>query len=100
MDSKSAISLGIIITELVSNSFKHAFHDITDPVLFIKLSKDKSTNSLQLIVCDNGKGINNINAVKKGLGKRLVDIFSRQLNGDYMMETEDGFKYVLNFKAV
>ena len=98
IDSKSAIALGMIISELVSNSFKHAFHQIKDPLVSIQLTKENNTGYLQLTVSDNGSGIKDIDASNKGLGRRLVDIFSRQLNGNYTMETEGHFIYVLLFK--
>ncbi len=40
MDSKRALAIGMIISELVSNSFKYAFTGISKPVIIIRLRKD------------------------------------------------------------
>ena len=98
IDSKSAIALGMIISELISNSFKHAFDLVKDPAIFIQLDTNADTGRIQLTVADNGNGIKDTEVSNKGLGKRLVDIFSRQLNGNYSFKTEGEFMYVLNFK--
>ncbi len=100
MDSKTALSLGMIISELVSNSFKHAFDRIKEPKVFIKLSKEKSTGIISLVVIDNGNGYQLNTEKKGGLGSRLVDIFSRQLEGEYTIESNDHFSYVLQFKPI
>ena len=57
----TAIPLGIIVNELVSNSLKHAFKGIDRGEIRIKLhiEKGESDNSTSfiLIVSDNGVGI-------------------------------------------
>lgn len=100
MDSKTSLSLGMIISELVSNSFKHAFKGIEDPKVNIKLSKEESTGIISLVVTDNGNGYQLQTEKKGGLGSRLVDIFSRQLEGNYTIESKWHFSYVLQFKNI
>lgn len=95
MDSKTAIALGMIISELVSNSLKHAFINIPHPVIEIILKRND--HLIQLQVGDNGIGINENESLKTGLGKRLVDIFSRQLEGIYTFETTEHFRFILEF---
>jgi two-component sensor histidine kinase/ligand-binding sensor domain-containing protein len=97
MDSRSAVSLGMIISELVSNSFKHAFAGVEYPEVYIELIP-LDDGYLQLTVRDNGKGIKNENAAGTGLGRKFVDIFSRQLDGTYSMQTAGQFIYTLRFK--
>ena len=97
LDSKSAISLGMIISELVSNSFKHAFKNINAPEVSILLEKNNETGFLQLTVSDNGIGMKDSFDSNKGLGSRLVDIFSRQLDGNYKIDSHEHFIYLLNF---
>ena len=98
MDSRSAVSLGMIISELVSNSFKHAFAGIVSPEVNIKLAPDTENGNLCLTVGDNGKGIKNENESGSGLGRKFVDIFSRQLEGKYTIQTYPHFTYILHFK--
>lgn len=97
MDSRSAVSLGMIISELVSNSFKHAFAGVEHPEVNIEL-KPVDDGYLQLTVRDNGKGIKRENVAGTGLGRKFVDIFSRQLDGTYTVQTTGNFIYTLRFK--
>lgn len=101
-DSRKALSIGMIISELVSNSFKHAFKNIQKPQIFIELKKNKATNNIELIVEDNGNGITTEITKDAGLGRRLVDIFSRQLEGTYELNTQNKFRFklVINHTAV
>jgi len=98
IDSRSAISLGMIISELVSNSLKHAFQNVPSPKLTVNLTRDPANGYLRLLVGDNGNGIAESDDLKKGLGSRLVDIFSRQLEGTYTVDSIDHFVFILHFK--
>lgn len=98
VDSKTATSLGIILSELVSNSLKHAFNEIESPEVTICLTEEKEDGYLQLSVSDNGEGIKTEYEPKLGLGSRLVDIFSRQLDGEYTIDKENGYLFILRFK--
>lgn len=100
MDSSTALPLGMIISELVSNSFKHAFTGIAQPEVRILLKKELATGLFHLIVSDNGNGYQLPSKPSSGLGSSLVDIFSRQLQGTYTLDTEGHFRYELQFKHV
>lgn len=100
IDSRSAIALGMIISELVSNSFKYAFKRIPSPEITIRLTKDPKIGYLHLLVADNGNGFNGDYDAQKGLGSRLVDIFSRQLEGNYSIDYNNHFIFMLTFKPV
>ena len=56
IDVDTAIPLGLVANELVSNVFKHAVKDIDHPTLYIGLH---SNEELVLQINDNGKGITN-----------------------------------------
>jgi two-component sensor histidine kinase/ligand-binding sensor domain-containing protein len=101
LDSKTVLPLGMIISELVSNSFKHAFTDVPDPTVSILLKHDVETDIFCLVVSDNGNGYQQTENEKSGrLGTRLVDIFSRQLQGTYTSNTNGHFKYQLQFNTI
>lgn len=89
------IALGMITSELVSNSMKHAFKSIENPEISISLVlKGKEA---VFVVKDNGQGIGNLAESKKNLGMRLIDIFSRQIKGKYSINDENGCKYEIKF---
>lgn len=95
LDPKKVLAIGIIISELVSNSYKYAFKDIATPSIHISLKNGDPNKPIVLTVEDNGKGYSsNINPTS-GLGRRLVDIFSRQLEANYQLDTNGKFKFQL-----
>ncbi len=77
-----AILMGLMVNELVSNSFKHAFIDCPSPMINISLSSD-SNGIMTLRVSDNGRGMPDSDAKQNpaSFGLRLLDILVKQLNG-------------------
>lgn len=93
-----AISLGLIINELVTNSFKYAFNNqIGDNEIYIKIYKEEEF--LKMIYSDNGIGFDkNINFKKStSLGIELIHILTEQLQGNLTIENNNGVKYLFNF---
>jgi len=97
VESATATAFGLIITEFVTNSFKHAFKEISNPK--IKIELHKSNNDLILIMSDNGVGMNLENTEsKKGFGMRIIDIFSRQINASVSFSFKKGTQLTLVMK--
>ncbi len=93
-----SIAVGIIVSELISNSIKHGFVNIQDPKIAIQLIQDVEGN-IQLSYNDNGIGLKNLNTNNgETLGMRLIDIFSRQIKGNYTFDNNNGLLFKLNFK--
>lgn len=92
-----SIALGMITSELVSNSMKHAFAGIPKPEIQVILKKEQS--NVLFTVSDNGSGVRDDQKRKKSLGLRLIDIFSRQVKGKYTILASRGYHYELQFKA-
>lgn len=90
-------SIGIIISELITNSIKHAFDDFSNAVIKISLKLDVN-NEVNVVVSDNGRGIDANKGVNIGVGKKLIDVFCRQLNGLYEYKSNHGLIFVLKFK--
>ncbi len=89
----NALSLGIIINEILTNSIKH--NDKTNLILEIELKKE---NEKTVYVCikDNGKGFEDIKY--KGLGLKLVNQFCKKLiHGKSNFTFENGAKFELRF---
>jgi len=98
-DIDTAIPLGLIINELVTNALKYAFKLKTDNKLFLSITKDKHGKYL-LIVKDNGTGIpENIDITKiKSLGLRLARRLSKQLHGTFEFYNDNGSVFKITFK--
>lgn len=82
LEIHAAISLGLIVNELVSNSLMHAFPDGKEGEICIHIEQNKKGRFL-LEVIDSGVGIPdglNIHK-KKTLGMQLVTDLTRQIEG-------------------
>jgi two-component sensor histidine kinase len=95
VDPDKAMVLGLIVTELVSNSIKHGFPDRKNGRIEIELSA-KDGQSARLAIRDTGVGFDPA-AVSKGLGIRLLKGFAEQLGGHYEMKGDGGLSYELVF---
>ena len=97
-----AVPLGIIVNELVSNSFKHAFKGRDSGELTIELteySAGDDTKCCVLTVSDNGVGIpKNLNLEDlDSLGMQLVFSLVDQLGGKLAMKKNGGVKFIMTF---
>ncbi|MBT3755647.1 MAG: PAS domain S-box protein [Candidatus Cloacimonetes bacterium] len=91
----SAIPLGLILNELVSNIFKHAFPNKKDGKIFIRLFKDDD-NIINLQLSDNGIGLPHNFDIRKDGSMGLSSVFSlveRQLKGSISAKSENGLKW-------
>jgi len=79
--SRSAESIGLIVTELVINSLKHAFDETTKGGE-ITVAYDVSGTDWQLAVSDNGSGKPDgvFAQPKTGLGTGVVEALAKQLD--------------------
>jgi two-component sensor histidine kinase len=76
LPAEKAVPIGIIVNELVTNSFKYAFPDASTGVVTVSLHQD---GEIIVVVEDNGVGCPD-NAVE-GLGSRLTHLMTQQLHG-------------------
>lgn len=112
----TAIPLGIIVNELVSNSLKHAFPEGTEGEILISLGRTDSfipdtgnpemaecvngkNLPIKLIVADNGKGIpEGINLkTTESLGLQLVGILIDQIDGCIELKRGKGTEFTILF---
>jgi two-component sensor histidine kinase len=94
LDVDLAIPVGLILNELITNSFKHAYEKVETPMLSISLTMKKG---LTLELKDNGPGINEELWKKKGgsFGKRLIRNLSEQTGGQFQITNDNGTYYSL-----
>jgi PAS domain S-box-containing protein len=85
--SRDAVSLGLIVTELVMNALKHAFPG-AKPDAAIVVSYKVAGTDWKLTVSDNGVGKPDVTAsqTKPGLGTSLIKALTRQL--DALVDTK------------
>jgi two-component sensor histidine kinase/ligand-binding sensor domain-containing protein len=96
-----AIPLGLIVNELVVNAFKYAFSYRKQGTIYIDFRRASPTQVI-LIVRDNGSGLEDLNVVDRssGLGFQLVNLFTKQLEGDFKWNNEEGAFFQIRFPFV
>jgi PAS domain S-box-containing protein len=79
-----AITIGLMVNELVTNAVKYAFPDDTKGTILVTLKR--ASGELRLTVSDDGKGVDPGRA-DSGVGGRLIEGFAQQLGGQLKRES-------------
>lgn len=97
-NTKSTVPIALIINELVTNSFKHAFSGVENPSITIQLAEKDAM--IEFSIFDNGKGLaDDIDLLKlDSLGIKLISIFSKQLKAQFEFKNQNGLRYSASFK--
>ena len=74
-----ALPLGMIVNEVVSNAFKHGFPDGRAGKVEVTLARPLEGNEAVLTIADNGVGMSETPAGGIGLGTRLINGLTAQL---------------------
>ena len=86
--SSQAVSLGLIVTELVINALKHAFADpVSDGDVVVAYEVDGA--DWKLSISDNGQGMSDAarDTKKSGLGTALIKALAQQLEARVEIKT-------------
>lgn len=118
LDMDTAVPLGIIVNELVSNSLKYAFPDRENGEIQIKFHKDEKgkhsssvegsksedykSTSFILTISDNGVGISENLDIEEldSLGLQLVTFLVDQLDGELELKKGNGTEFIIRFNVV
>jgi two-component sensor histidine kinase len=79
-DVDTAIPLGLIVNELLTNALKYAFPEKRKGTISINL-KQINTQHLKLFVADNGIGTGNETIKGTGFGTQLIKLLTQQIDG-------------------
>ncbi len=96
-----AVPFGLVINELLSNSFKYAFENGSLGEIRIS-ARSSSDNEIELVISDNGKGIpQDFNFRQTDtLGLKLVTgLVEAQLNGNIDLKCDNGTQFTIKFKT-
>ena len=89
----------LVIDELTMNAIKHAFPDksVSNKVIYKKISKINNETG-ELILKDNGIGIEDPSKISKNLGCEIIKNLTKQLDGHIeLYQHENGTGYRLTF---
>lgn len=93
-----AVPLGLIINELLTNSYKHAFPQGNKGVIVVSLTENAETFTIK--VSDNGVGLPEDfdHEESKTLGMELVFILVEQLDSKLIIENKNGSAFLFDIK--
>jgi two-component sensor histidine kinase len=95
-----AVPLGLLVTEAITNAYKHAFQGRSEGRIEVVVTRE-SEATLSVVVRDNGTGFDPAAPADNsgGLGRPLIDAFVRQLHGELSIQTEQGTAVQVRFPA-
>jgi two-component sensor histidine kinase len=97
LDIDTAVPIGLIANELITNSLKYAFPDQEQGKIEVSLQQEGQ--QMLFSVKDNGIGIQkNTTPSGTGFGSQLIRLLVMQLNGKMMTEHEEGLRTIIAFK--
>jgi len=110
-DMDTAVPLGMIVNELVSNSFKYAFTGRSKGEIRIELHRDKDGENrsgdyksvnFTLTVSDNGIGMPENLDIKNldSLGLQIVTSLVDQLDGELELRRNNGTEFTMKFSVI
>ena len=101
LNVNTAISCGLLINEIVTNSIKHGFSGGKKGEIFINMKEDKE-DYLHLEIGDNGCGLpDGVDYNKpETTGMELIRIMILQLSAEVELRKKNGVAYKLRFKKL
>ena len=97
LDVDTAIPLGLIANELITNSLKYAFPEDRRGKIEVSLSLEDDQQYC-LRISDNGLGIQDQgNESGTGFGSRLIQLLAIQLNGRVEIRDDEGVTTLIKF---
>lgn len=101
LDAAQAIPLGLIVNELVTNAFKHAFPNGERGTVTVAFGA-APPGTWRLTVADDGKSApptSDAGERRGGLGLRLIESLVAQLGGELTITRERGFRAAVSVPA-
>ncbi|WP_323788543.1 sensor histidine kinase [Psychroserpens sp.] len=99
LDVDTAVPIGLIVNELLTNALKYAFPENSQGKIKISLTKP-NPETLTLRVIDNGIGkVAGTSPKGTGFGSQLVKLLTLQLNGIMEEKHENGTSILFQFKT-
>jgi len=98
IEVKTLVPLGLIVNELITNSLKYAFQNQDRGEIKVQI-KSIDHKCYEMIVGDNGIGRKE-ETENSGIGTKLIEIFTKQLNGTLERLDQPGTVYRLVFNTI
>ncbi len=100
LDINKMIPCGMLVNEIVTNSFKHAFSGIKLPVLSIQTKMDDNGNCI-IRIADNGRGMDDSETqeAKSTTGRVIISALVEQLEAHVQINNIGGTEYIISIKS-
>lgn len=101
LNINQAIPCSLIVNEVVTNVFKHAFPEREKGNIGIKLKENSGDDLIRLSITDDGIGLPShlVAGKSNSLGLSLIDVLSQQLEANYQYEAaEQGTTFCITFE--
>jgi PAS domain S-box-containing protein len=95
LDIKTAIPCALILNELVTNSFKHAFNNQVNGKIEVGLKKENG--AFVFWVSDTGSGMDSAQLASNSMGMNLVTSLVEQIDGKLDYRNEKGSHFLITF---
>jgi len=94
------VPLGLLVTEAITNAYKHAFVDRSSGRIVVEVRRE-SPERMYVRVRDNGVGYEPPaeHAESPGLGRSLIEAFARQMRGELKIYRQEGTVVEVLFAA-
>ncbi len=98
LDINQAIPCAILINELVTNAYKHAFTEKQSGT--IEISLQETAEMISIVVRDDGKGLPKRFSVEdqSSIGMNLIQTLTQQLEGTLDYHSESGTEFCIWFE--
>lgn len=97
MNINQAIPSALVVNEVVTNAYKHAFKNRKEGKITVKLHEEKGRVYIE--ISDNGAGIpDELRNDTSSIGMKLVDLLKQQLNAKLEISNNNGTLFRLEFK--
>lgn len=107
VSAETAVTLAMLVTEVVTNATKHAFKDRKNGRVLVELKERTEVTPTKLMISDNGSGGFSMESASdadpvagQGLGRELIKGYVRQLHGEMTVEQGDGTRVVIAFQQL
>lgn len=95
---RTLVPLGLIINEMITNSLKHGFKNKNEGVISVYI-KHLEGIRYEMVIGDNGEGVKK-GKKSTGIGVKLIQIFTKQLNGTLEQLARPGAVFKLTFDKI
>lgn len=96
LDLSKAVPLSLIVNEVITNSFKHAFNDRIRGTIHVEL-KNLKDKKRELIIKDDGPGFKTLKGNDLSLGMDIINGLVEQIEGKSSFESKNGTIFKLIF---